>query len=81
MLLPVADMDALSEFVFLEDNVLRGLVMEKTEGDYRVHDVYSKRPKKGNFNNIFSKRKEGKKQVFRVFCLQNANSHTPSHTV
>jgi hypothetical protein len=52
-------MDGLCEFVFLENSVLSGLVMEKTEGDYRVRDIYSKSPTKGKFNNLFTKREEG----------------------
>ena len=43
-------MNALCEFVFLEKSMLGGQVMAKTEGDYRAHDIYSKRLTKGKFN-------------------------------
>jgi hypothetical protein len=65
---------------------MRGLFMEKAEGDYWVHDIDSKRQIKGKFNTIFSKREEGMEQVFRVICLHQtkvrcATSHTPTHTI
>jgi arsenate reductase-like glutaredoxin family protein len=76
----------LCEFVFLENSLMRRPVIEKTEGNYRVPDIYSNRPTKGKFSNLFSEREEGKEQVFRVIRPQNTNvrcpsSHTPSYTV
>jgi hypothetical protein len=53
VLLSVAKMDVLCEFLFLDNSVLCGLVIEEAQRDTCVHDIYSKRSTEGQFNKFF----------------------------
>lgn len=71
-------MDGLHKFLLLDDNVLRGLAIEKTESTSNcwVRESYSNRPTEGETNIHFPNLKEDRNKFLDIFQLFQQHSIT-----
>jgi hypothetical protein len=69
-------MDGLSKFLFLDNNVLRVLAMEKTESNSWVRDSYSNRPTEGEISKHFPNLKKDRNNFSGIFEFIEQHSTT-----
>ena len=67
-------MDGLCKFLIVDNNVLRGLAMEKTECNCWVRDSYSNRLTEGKTNKHFPNLKEDRNMFSEIF--QSIQQHS-----